>query len=288
MKDLSVLTSLQRKSTMSFDLRAEPQDSDFESLLQAREHIELQELGLLQAPERLLQALQKYPDGWPQPQRVRWSDSKVYDPQSAAMEELSPQELAQWERSWEQLQIASEQAASQCQSLATAQIPQIAALVAAHPQNPVLKNQLSQAYKLAGQTEAYRELVESMLLTHPQYLFSRLALAELALDSGQMDRFPEIFDGRYEIGEHASVPGQIFHCSAVASFYGLMGHFHLAHGRLLRSAWAWSLVYHAFGSHASLPPLTQALLDLPEPAKAQFRQWLCAPSKLKQRKRLKR
>lgn len=269
---------VKNKMELSFDVPKSEAESgtELDAVLQARAYEELKALGLLQAPEYVQKLLSKNPDGLTPPRLMRWTrDAQLHE----SMNALSPQEQALWERNWEILQQASELPPEKCQTLAEAQLPTIELLLERHPNHPVLQNQLCQAYKLAKQPEAYRAEAEKMLAAHPNYLFALLTVAEIAQSDDTLERFAQIFGGRYEIQEYG--PERLYHVSEIASFYGLLCPWHIESGRLLRAAWAFALVRHAYPEHPILPELIQLWLGLPESLQTKLKAQLSPKRKLK-------
>lgn len=264
---------------MELSLSEASENPELESLMQARAYAQLKDLGLFNPPEKILKALLRHPDALTPPVLMRWTSESLG--QDAHMISLNAQELALWGRNWDMLHQASELPSEKCQALAEAQIPTIELLLERHSDNPVLKNQLCQAYKLSKNWPTYYAEAEKMLQEHPDYLFARLTVAEIAQSQGHIERFPEIFAGKYEIQEHSQE--RIYHVSEIASLYGLLCPWHLQEGHLLRAAWAFALVRHADPEHPVLPELIQLWLGISASQGTELKQYLSPPSKLKRR-----
>ena len=92
--------------------------------------------------------------------------------------------------------------------------------IAKYPNEPALKNYLFLAYKDKGKIEEAERVAEKMIRQHPDYLFGKLALAELYIDRDAYEKVPEI------LGEHLELKllypdTEVFHISEVMSFYSV-------------------------------------------------------------------
>lgn len=93
--------------------------------------------------------------------------------------------------------------------------------IAKYPDAPSLKNYLFLVYKQKGKREESEKIAQKMVTQHPDYIFGKLALAELYIDQGELDKVPEI------LGEHLELKllypdTEVFHISEVMSFYSVV------------------------------------------------------------------
>jgi len=93
--------------------------------------------------------------------------------------------------------------------------------IAKYPNEPSLKNYLFLAYKDKGKIAEAEKVAAKMSTQHPDYLFGKLALAELYIERGEYEKVPEI------LGEHLELQllypdTEVFHISEVTSFYSVV------------------------------------------------------------------
>lgn len=75
------------------------------------------------------------------------------------------------------------------------------------------------------------ELTEHICKKFPNYLFAKLAKAEICLRKGETHRIPEIFDYKYDLTQVC--PGRdVFHKTEAMGFAGVMGRYFARIGKL--------------------------------------------------------
>jgi predicted Zn-dependent protease len=97
-------------------------------------------------------------------------------------------------------------------------IPRLEELVEKYPEIPTLKNWLSTAYTRAGRKDDAERVVRRTFSEHPDYLFARIAYAQLCLDSGRQAEVPALFNGKTELN-HVLTDRNLFHITEFTAFY---------------------------------------------------------------------
>ncbi|MTW19884.1 tetratricopeptide repeat protein [Allochromatium palmeri] len=100
-------------------------------------------------------------------------------------------------------------------------IPELLSLKEAHPNTPVIYNLLSGAYSRIGDNKAVGELVEENYRRNPDYLFAKINYAQFCLHTGDFDKIPEIFEGKYDL-KLLYPRRKKFHVSEFAGFTAVM------------------------------------------------------------------
>jgi tetratricopeptide (TPR) repeat protein len=101
-------------------------------------------------------------------------------------------------------------------------IPEIQALIQAHPNIPVLYNYLSIAYTAAGEKEKAEEAILNNYTLHPNYLFARCNYAELCLHRKEYETIAAIFNYKFDLKLLYPKRKQ-FHISEFTGFFGVIG-----------------------------------------------------------------
>lgn len=226
----------------------------------------LEELGLHAAPEQVLKALQRHPDGLPLPRLMRWSEQVLERPQDRMLQDFDADELRAHEMRWVVLEDISQgrvnmkDAPEQAQMLA--QIGEAAELLAKkYPQNPVPVQQILQVLRLQKDAPGLLARTQALYESHPDYLFARLSLAEVLLFEDRLPEVPALFDKGFELQDYE--PERIFHISEIAGFYSIMGLIHLHQQRPLRALWALALLRAALPGFAPIARIEDQVLELP-------------------------
>jgi hypothetical protein len=97
-------------------------------------------------------------------------------------------------------------------------------LVQEHSGSPILLNWLTTAYQSAGDLAAAEAIANENFARNPHYLFARINVAEFALKRGELDRFREIFDNKFDLKllyPHRNT----FHISEYVALTSLLIHF---------------------------------------------------------------
>jgi len=108
-----------------------------------------------------------------------------------------------------------------------AAIAELTPLLEAHPDIPVIYNWLQSAYSLAGNAQKSEELIHRLYQRHPNYLFGRVAYAQLLLRRKEIKKAAEVFNHTWNLKAHYPQRSE-FHITefvAFASIY-ILYHFH--------------------------------------------------------------
>jgi tetratricopeptide (TPR) repeat protein len=103
-------------------------------------------------------------------------------------------------------------------------IPELEALIKAHPTIPMLYNYLSVAYSAAGETEKAEEAIRKNYQLHPDYLFARLNYAELCLRQKDYATIARIFEHKFDL-KLLYPKRKRFHISELTGFFGIVGQY---------------------------------------------------------------
>jgi hypothetical protein len=81
-------------------------------------------------------------------------------------------------------------------------IPQLCALLKAHPNSRLLMNWLTTSYRMVGQDEKARDLILRCYQLHPNYLFGRIAYANVLLDEDRVAEARDVMEDKWDLGAH--------------------------------------------------------------------------------------
>ena len=108
-------------------------------------------------------------------------------------------------------------------------IPRLQELLDIYPNVPQLYNYLSVAYSQLGKKEETEKIVKKNYKINPTYLFAKLNYAEICMQKDNLDRVPEILEGKFDI--KALYPHRdTFHITEVVGFWGVAGRYFAAIG----------------------------------------------------------
>src|SRR5258706_2758244 len=107
-----------------------------------------------------------------------------------------------------------------------AAIPRLEELIEKYPAKPTFKNWLTVAYMNTGHDDRARSLIERTIREHPNYLFSKLNLANIYLQDGLGDEIPLIFGEKTDLSE-IYPERKKFHITEFTGFYCLMARYAL-------------------------------------------------------------
>lgn len=238
----------------------------YDEILMARKLLRQDQLatyGLNTSPEQVLKALQRHPDGLPQPRLMRWSEQPTLRPQDRYLSLLAPDDQRAHEMRWLVLEELGKTEASPERSEQIQAVDRAAqALAKIYPDNPVPTQQRLQCLRLLQDTDGLFVLAQELFDAHPDYLFSRLSLAEVLHFKGRIADVAALFEPRCELQDYEGE--RMFHHTEVAGFYSLQGMIHLHLQRPLRALWALALMRSALPDFVPIQRLEDALLALPE------------------------
>lgn len=99
-------------------------------------------------------------------------------------------------------------------------IDELEVLTKTYPQDTTLTNFLSNAYKIAGQSEKYIEYSMAAFDANPDYLFGRFQLGLVYIDQKNFVALEKLFDGKFDLKEFCP-ERSIFHISEVESMLSI-------------------------------------------------------------------
>lgn len=103
------------------------------------------------------------------------------------------------------------------------------ALIEQYPDEPKLYNFLFVAYKRLGEHADAQRVLQETLARFPDYLFSRIALANEYLLRGEPEKIPGIFGGHFDL-KSLYPDRQRFHVAEVLAFHGIVARYFHALG----------------------------------------------------------
>ncbi|MDQ6979796.1 MAG: hypothetical protein Q9M09_06395 [Mariprofundaceae bacterium] len=101
-------------------------------------------------------------------------------------------------------------------------IERLECLLAAHPEFPPLWNHLSIAYMAQGNQEKCFFCIEEGYRQHPDYLFARVAYANICMNRNEVEKVPDIFDGCFDLAR-LYPERDVFHTTEAVAFYHCIG-----------------------------------------------------------------
>jgi hypothetical protein len=224
----------------------------------------LYERGLLVPPQRVRQALARYPDDLSLPEIPRWTDEALRSNASQWMDQLSETEYAFCAEALEASSQAAVGSLLARKQAAWKYQPGVEDLCAKYPDVPTLKQLLSNYYRLSGPAAKADAYARQILAEHPDYLFARVNLIEVACRQQDWEAAEALLNHPYEISDQDSQGKRVFHESEIRAFYGALCLLHLGRKRLLRALWALILVYEVSPEHPVTRDLASRLLKCPK------------------------
>lgn len=86
-----------------------------------------------------------------------------------------------------------------------------------YPTVPMIGNYLVVFHQINGSKKKVEEMIEAHYKEFPKYLFARIQYAELCLRKGDIDKFDEIFEGKFSL-DKLYPERDTFHISEYAAF----------------------------------------------------------------------
>jgi tetratricopeptide (TPR) repeat protein len=102
-------------------------------------------------------------------------------------------------------------------------------LIERYPDCPKLFNYLGAAYRSVGNIERAEQIARDSYERFPNYLFAKLAYADLCVCRGDLDEIPVIFNGKYDLSL-LFPKRKRFHFTEAVGFMGVMGYYFLRKG----------------------------------------------------------
>lgn len=102
-------------------------------------------------------------------------------------------------------------------------------LIERYPDCPKLFNFLGAAYGSIGDVERAEQITSDSYNRFPNYLFAKLAYADLCVCRGDLDEIPVIFNGKYDLSLLCPKRKR-FHFTEAVGFIGVMGYYFMRKG----------------------------------------------------------
>ena len=113
-------------------------------------------------------------------------------------------------------------------------IVEVKQLIERYPDCPKLFNFLGAAYHSIGDVDRAEQIARESYERFPNYLFAKIAYADMCVSRGNLDEIPIIFDGKYDLS--LLYPRRKrFHLTEVAGFMGVMGCYYIKRGDIERA-----------------------------------------------------
>lgn len=189
--------------------------------------------------DKIIASLKKSKDGLPQP--FQWTDEPVEEENFA---KLPVAEKKKINKIFQRLQTEP-----------TKQIPLLLQLKKKHPNLPVLYNYLGAAYKRSQQLDKYEEIIHDTVKLFPDYLFSKVTLADYYFNRNNHREVRKIFNNKLEIHHHFPASRTIYHISEVRSFHSVIGTLHARSGNMSRAIFCYLILQRIDPDH----PLSRQL-----------------------------
>lgn len=149
-------------------------------------------------------------------------------------------------------------------------IAEVSALIKKYPKVPLFYNYLSVAYSNRGEAEKRDAAILECYKRFPDYLFGRINYARLCLENGDMEKIPEIFDNKLDLG--MLYPQRTtFHISEYAGFAGIVGLYYISIGERKPAKLYYKMLKKMAPDHHSTLQLKQALYP---PLMVRLSRWL--------------
>jgi DNA-binding transcriptional regulator YbjK len=121
-------------------------------------------------------------------------------------------------------------------------------LIAQYPDVPMLYNYLYNAYVVLNDYTNAERILEETRQRFPDYLFGRIAYANGCLHRGEIEKVPEIFDGKYDL-KLLYPERNRFHISEAINFYTVMAQYFHARGERSRAETYYNLLRQISPEH---------------------------------------
>jgi hypothetical protein len=113
-------------------------------------------------------------------------------------------------------------------------IVELKRLIDRYPDCPKLFNFLGVAYSSIGDVARAERVVKDTYERFPDYLFGKLAYADMCVARGELDEIPVIFNGKYDLSRLCPTRKR-FHITEAVAFMGVMGFYSMERGDIERA-----------------------------------------------------
>ncbi len=124
----------------------------------------------------------------------------------------------------------------------------LGAMIERYPDVPQIYNYQHAAYTLLGDKANAKSVLDEILEHFPDYLFGRIAQASGCLERGEIDRIPEIFEGKYDL-KLLYPERECFHTSEVLHFDAIMARYFHALGEDDRAEMYYKMLHRIDPNH---------------------------------------
>ena len=126
---------------------------------------------------------------------------------------------------------------------------------------PTILNYLTIAYFNSNQPEKYYESITETVKQFPDYIFGKISLSEYYLNNKQFFKIPRLLDNKFEITQHFPPDTNIFHISAVRSFYFITGRYFVMAGKIEKALKSYFILSDLNKNHQTTEILGQEILS---------------------------
>ena len=130
-----------------------------------------------------------------------------------------------------------------------------------YPNVPTIYNYLTIAYNFAKQTDKYCESLLETVEKFPGYIFGKISLSEYYLNNNEFNKIPGLLDNKFEITQHYPPGTEVFHISAVRSFYYITGRYFAKAGKIEMAYKSYFLLSDLDRDHQTTVLLGEDLLN---------------------------
>ena len=128
-----------------------------------------------------------------------------------------------------------------------------------YPDVPQIYNYLQAAYTQLGDKANAQRVLDETLERFPDYLFGRIAQANDCLQRGELDRIPEIFEGKYDL-KLLYPERECFHISEALHFGAIMARYFHARGEKDRAEMYYKMLHQLDPNHQTTRMVGRMLL----------------------------
>lgn len=134
-------------------------------------------------------------------------------------------------------------------------------LITKHPKIPVFYNYLVAAYGFTGEKEKSLLWSKKNYEKNPDYIFARLDLASIYLESGELEKFDEILEKKFDL-KLLYPQRKVFHITEAAGFFCLMAEYYLLKGMKPQSKMYYDMLRQLVPNHPETKFLKKKLYPI--------------------------